>query len=159
MVDIDHPVETWGFAVFGTLAALVATAFPVVAFVRVVPALKEILIGAGMVYLLLETSDLADGATFAVVAGMVAAVVFNLLATVAGALIGVSLLGGGADAVAGLSGAVAGVELPVLLRAVRLFSILVVSPVGYAAGGALGAYLNGRGEGADEEPNPETPFP
>lgn len=158
MVDIDHPVETWGFAVFGTLAALVATALPGVALVRVVPALKEIVIGTALVYVLLDTSEVADGAAFAVVAGMVAAVAFNLLATVAGALVGVSLLGGGASAVAGM-GSIAGVDLAVALRAVRLFSVLVVSPIGYAAGGALGAYLNGRGEDASEEPNPETPFP
>jgi hypothetical protein len=157
MVDIDHPAETWGLAVFGTLAALVATALPVVAFVRVVPALKEVLIGAALVYLLLETTELGDGAAFAVVAGMVATVLFNVLAAVVGAVVGVSLLGGGANVVAGM-GSFAGVDLAVVARAVRLFSILVVSPVGYTAGGALGAYLNRRAEGEAEETGPETPF-
>ena len=152
MVDIDHPTETWGFAVFGTLAALVVTALPVVGFVRVVPAFKEILIGAGIVYLLLDTAELGDGAAFAVVAGMVATVLFNLLAAVAGAVVGVGLLGGGANLLAGM-GTIAGVA-----RAVRLFSILVVSPVGYAAGGALGAYLNRREDGGADDAAPETPF-
>ncbi|MFB6169159.1 MAG: hypothetical protein ABEJ43_09980 [Haloferacaceae archaeon] len=156
MVDIDHPAETWGFAVFGTLAALVATALPVVALVRVVPALKEVLIGAALVYLLLETTELGDGAAFAAVAGMAATVLFNVLAAVVGAVVGVALLGG-ADAVAGM-GTVAGVDLPVVLRAVRLFTILVVSPVGYTAGGALGAYLNRRAEEDADDTAPETPF-
>lgn len=157
MVDIDHPTETWGFAVFGTLAALVVTALPVVGFVRVVPAFKEILIGAGIVYLLLDTAELGDGAAFAVVAGMVATVLFNLLAAVAGAVVGVGLLGGGANVVAGM-GTIAGVDLAVVARAVRLFSVLVVSPVGYAAGGALGAYLNRREDGEADDAAPETPF-
>lgn len=156
MVDIDYPAETWGLAVFGTLAALVVTALPGVALVRVVPALKEILIGAGVVYVLLDTAETADGAAVAVVAGMVATVGFNVLAAVVGAVVGVTLLGGGADAVAG-AGVVAGVDLAAALRAVRLLSVLFVSPVGYAVGGALGAYLNGRGEEASAESSPETP--
>ncbi len=157
MVDIDHPTETWGFAVFGTLAALVATALPVVSFVRVVPALKEVLIGAGMVYLLLETTELGDGAAFAVVAGMVATVLFNVLVAVVGAVVGVNPVGGGANVVAGM-GTIAGVDLAVVARAVRLFFILVVSPIGYAAGGALGAYLNRREDDGADDAAPETPF-
>jgi hypothetical protein len=158
MVDLDYPTETWGLAVFGTLATLVATAVPVVALVRVVPALKEFLIGAAVVYLLLDTTDAGNGAAFAVVAGMAATLLFNLFAAVFGAALGVDLVGSGAAAVAGV-GAVGGVDLPVLLRFARVFSVLVVSPIGYAAGGALGAYLNGREATASEEESEETPFP
>lgn len=157
MVDLEYPTETWGLAIFGTLAALVATALPVVAFVRVVPALKEVLIGAAVVYLLLDTADAGNGAAFAVVAGMAATLLFNALVVVFGAAFGVSLVGGGAAAVSEV-GTGTGVDLPVILRFARLFSVLVVSPIGYAAGGALGAYLNGREAKSGDEPE-ESPFP
>lgn len=156
MVDFDYPIETWGLAVFGTLAALIATALPVVAFVRIVPGLKEALIGAAAVYLLLDTADAGNGAAFAVVAGMAATLLFNALAVVFGAAFGVSLVGGGAAAVSEV-GAGAGIDLPVLLRFARLFSVLVVSPIGYAAGGGLGAYLVGRNAEPGDDPE-ESPF-
>jgi hypothetical protein len=138
MVDVDYPAETWGFAVFGALAALVASALPVVAFVRVVPALKEALLGAAMVLLLLETTDPGDGAAFAVLAGTAATLLFNAFVLAAG-LVGVPVLGGGAAAVAAVAP-----DLAPLFRAARLLSVLVVSPAGYALGGAVGAWLNGR---------------
>jgi hypothetical protein len=55
-------------------------------------------------------------------------------------------------------GTFAGVDLAVVARAVRLFSILVISPIGYTAGGALGAYLNRREEDGADDAAPETPF-
>lgn len=160
MVDLDHSTETWGLAVFGSLAALVATALPVVALVRLAPALKEALIGAAVVYLLLETTEPNDGAVFAVVAGMAATLAFNAVRIVAESLLGVGLVGGGADVAAAVG---APPQVAAALRLAGLIAVLVASPVGYAVGGAVGAWLNGRDdedeadEGGRERTDDETP--
>jgi hypothetical protein len=152
MVNLDHPTETWGIAVFGALAALVVSAFPVVAFVRLLPAFKEVLIGAAVVYLLLDTTDTTDAAAFAVVAGMAATLAFNALRLVLEGVLGVGVVGSGAGVVA----AAAGPDAAAVLRLVGVLSVLFASPVGYAVGGVTGAWLNGRDDKGDENEDDET---
>jgi hypothetical protein len=146
MVDLDHPAETWGLAVSGSLAALAFTALPVVALVRLVPSLKEAAVGAALVYRLLDTTDTSDAAAFAVLAGMAATLVFNAFRVVATRALGVEVVGGGADA---LATAGAGAEVAAVLRLAGLLAVLFASPVGYAVGGAAGAWLNSREGGED----------
>lgn len=163
MVDLDHAAETWGLGTAGAFVALAVFNFvPVVNLIRLVPTFKEILIGAGVVVFLLETTDPADGAAYALVVGMVAAVAVNLVGFVL-TLVGVSItqmLGTGMGAGMGMSG---GAGVAAVGAVVRFVGVVLFSPVGYAVGGAVGAWLNGRdeeneeGEGGRERPDDETP--
>jgi len=144
MVDLDHPAETWLLGIVAAFAALAVFNFvPFVNLIRLIPAFKEVLIGAGLVVLLLDTADLGTGAVYALIVGMVAAVVVNVVRFVL-SLVGLSLLGGTSamgPAPEGMAGGLGFAALGLVANAVGL---LFFSPVGYLAGGAAGAWLNSR---------------
>lgn len=116
--------------------------------IRLLPTFKQILIDATLVaLLLLETTGLADGAVFALIAGMVAAVAVNVVRFLLATVVGLSgMLGGmGPNGVApdggmGVSGRVGIAALGAVLNFVGM---ILFSPVGYLVGGAAGAFLNG----------------
>jgi len=114
-----------------------------------------LMVGAALVYLLLDTTDTSDAAAFAVVAGTAATLVFNAFRVVAARVLGVEIVGSGAGA---LAAAGAGAEIAAVLRLVGLLAVLFASPVGYAVGGAVGAWLNGRDGGDEEESGPADDF-
>jgi len=137
MVDIDHAAETWLLGVAAAFAALAVFNFvPLVSLIRLIPAFKEVLIGAGLVVLLLDTTDLGTGAVYALVVGMVAAVVVNVVRLVL-SLAGLSLMG--AEPGMGMAGSLGVATLGVVAN---LLGLVFFSPVGYLVGGAAGAWLN-----------------
>lgn len=140
MVDLDHPTETWLLGVAAAFGALAVFNFvPLVGLIGLLPALKEVLIGAGLVVLLLDTTELGTGAVYALVVGMVAAVAVNVVRFVL-RLVGLSVMGAaGAGPGPGVGGSLGVATLGVLTSAVGL---VLFSPVGYLAGGAAGAWLN-----------------
>lgn len=140
MVDLDHPTETWLLGVAAAFGALAVFNFvPLVSLIGLLPAFKEVLIGAGLVVLLLDTTELGTGAVYALVVGMAAAVAVNVVRFVL-RLVGLSVMGAaGAGPGPGVGGSLGVATLGVLTSAVGL---VLFSPVGYLAGGAAGAWLN-----------------
>ena len=145
MVNLDHSTEKWGIAIAATFAALVVFSIPIINLIRLLPTFKEILIGAAVVFLLLDTTDLVDGAVFMLVSGMVAAVLFNVVRFVLFSVLGVAgvLGGGGGPGGMGGAGAMGGeLGLAAIGALVQFIGVVIFSPVGYAVGGAVGAFLN-----------------
>ncbi|ESS06349.1 MAG: hypothetical protein A07HB70_01064 [uncultured archaeon A07HB70] len=142
MVDLDHSTETWLLGVAAAFGALAVFNFvPIVGLIRLLPAFKEVLIGAGLVVLLLDTTELGTGAVYALVVGMAAAVVVNVV-RFGLRLVGLSLMGAvgaGPGPGPGVGGGLGFATLGVLTSVVGL---VLFSPVGYLAGGAAGAWLN-----------------
>ncbi len=144
MVDLDHPTETWLLGVAAAFGALAVFNFvPLVSLIGLLPAFKEVLIGAGLVVLLLDTTELGTGAVYALVVGMAAAVAVNVVRFVL-RLVGLSMMGAagagpGPGPGPGVGGSLGVATLGVLTSAVGL---VLFSPVGYLAGGAAGAWLN-----------------
>ncbi len=148
MVSLDYPTETWALGVGGAFAALAVFNFvPIVNLIRLLPTFKEVLIGAALVVLLLETTEYVDGAVFALVAGMIAAVVVNVVRFVLLSVVGLSGMFGGMGPGAGMGpgggiGAGGSVGFAALGAAISFIGVIIFSPVGYAVGGAVGAFLN-----------------
>jgi hypothetical protein len=146
MVSLDHSTETWALGVGGAFAALAVFNFvPIVNLIRLLPTVKEVLIGAALVVLLLETTEYVDGAAFALVVGMIAAVVVNVARFVLTAVVGltgvVDGMGPGTPPGAGM-GAGGSLGLAALGAAISFVGVVLFSPVGYLVGGAVGALLN-----------------
>ena len=142
MVSLDYPTETWALGIGGAFAALAVFNFvPFVNLIRLLPTFKEILIGAALVVLLLETTEYVDGAAFALVAGMVAAVVVNVVRFVLLSVVGISGMLGGMGPGAGMSPG-GSVGFAALGAAISFVGVIIFSPIGYAVGGAVGALLN-----------------
>jgi hypothetical protein len=139
----DKFVERYGRAVVVVFAALWVTMIPVVNLVRVVPLFKEIVLGAVVVAVFTSLEDWGQGAKHALVAGMTAAILFNLLLIPGSILLG--LLGGAANAgspeVAAATGLGAGV-MGAFGVFVNLIGLVLFSPLGYIAGGAVGSLAN-----------------
>ena len=118
---------------------------PIVNLIRILPTFKEILIGAALVVLLLDTTDLGEGAVFSLIAGVVAAVAVNVvrfvLATVVGLTGVLGGMGGGMGPGPGM-GMGGSVGVAALGAVVNFVGVVVFSPVGYLIGGAAGAFLN-----------------
>jgi hypothetical protein len=149
MVSLDYPTETWALGVGGAFAALAVFNFvPIVNLIRILPTFKEILIGAALVVLLLDTTDLGDGAVFSLIVGMVAAVAVNVVRFVLATVVGLTgVLGGmGGGMGPGPGGAGMGMSgslgFAALGAVVNFVGVIVFSPVGYLIGGAAGAFLN-----------------
>lgn len=147
MVSLDHPTETWALGIGGAFAALAVFNFvPIVNLIRLLPTFKEILIGAALVVLLLETTEYVDGAVFALIVGMIAAVAVNVVRFVLATVVGLSGMlggmgGGGMGPGAGM-GAGGSLGFAALGAAINFVGVIIFSPIGYAIGGAVGAFLN-----------------
>jgi hypothetical protein len=140
MVNLDHSTETWGIGVGATFLALVVSSIPIISLVRGIPTFKEIVLGTVLVVLLLDTTEPVDGAAFMLIAGMVAAILFNVIKFAERLLVDIPLLFGTSSAAPpGVGG---GAELTAARGAVEFVGVVVFSPIGYLVGGALGALIN-----------------
>lgn len=122
------------------VALLVFGFVPIIGLVRVIPLFKEILLGAAVVAVFTTISDTKRAIKFALVTGMIAAVLFNVIyipgQTLLGGLLGAVSEGGGADAAGGMA------LLSGLGALANLIGLIFMSPLGYVIGGALGGVLN-----------------
>jgi hypothetical protein len=132
-------VQEYGRSIAAIFVALVVAHLPVVNLINVVPLFKEVVLGAAVVAIFTPLSEVTEGAKHALVAGMIAAVVFNVIYIPASFVIGGSLAASGGQAAgsAMASGLLAG-----LGAFVNLVGLIFFSPIGYAIGGVLGSVLN-----------------
>jgi hypothetical protein len=118
---------------------LVVGFVPIIGLIRLVPLFKEVLLGAAVVAAFTTISDTKRAIKFALVTGMIAAVLFNVIYIpgqfVLGGVIGAAS-GSGGDQAAGMA------MLSGLGALTNIFGLLFFSPIGYAIGGALGGVLN-----------------
>lgn len=149
MVNLDHSRETYAVAIGGTFGALAVFNFvPIINLIGILPTFKEILIATAVSVVLLDTGDYVDSAAFTVITGMIAAVLVNIV-RVALTLLGIGISGmgqaaggTGAEEVAGgmaLGGIFAGFGI-----LISLIGVVIFSPIGYAIGGVIGAFVNGQ---------------
>ena len=131
--------ETYGVSIAAIFVGLVVTHLPIINLVGLIPMFKEVVLGAVAVVAFTSLSDAGDGAKHAIIAGMTAAVVFNIL-WIPGSIV----LGGALTAASG--GSAAGAVGTGLLSGLGAFSnligLIVFSPIGYAVGGVLGSLVN-----------------
>lgn len=122
------------------VALLVFGFIPIIGLIRAIPLFKEILLGAAVVAVFTTISDTKRAIKFALLTGMIAAVLFNVVyipgQTLLGGLFGAVSEGGGADAAGGMA------LLSGLGALTNLIGLIFISPVGYVIGGALGGVLN-----------------
>lgn len=131
--------DRYGKAIAVIFLALVITHLPLISLVTLLPFFKEVVIAAIVVAAMTAISDAADAAKYAVIAGMTAAVVFNLVWIPAQFVLGgVFAAASGASA----SGSLAGGALSGLGALSNLIGLIVFSPIGYAVGGVLGSLFN-----------------
>jgi hypothetical protein len=90
---------------------------------------------------LTTTADKVDGAAFAIVVGMIAAILFNVINIPARIVLSAGFVaaGGGGDPAAGaaLGGVMGG-----LGALSNIVGIIFFSPIGYGLGGVIGAVIN-----------------
>lgn len=120
------------------VALLVVGFVPLVGLIRIVPLLKEVVLGAAVVAAFTSISDTKRAVKFALLTGMVAAVLFNVVF-----IPGQILLGGLFGAVGESSTATGGAFLSGLGALANLIGLVLFSPFGYAIGGAIGGFVNG----------------
>lgn len=132
-------VETYGRSTTVVFVALWLTVAPIINLTRALPLFKEMVLGAVVVAGLTSLEDWGQGAKHALVSGMTAAVLFNLL-FIPGSII----LTGASAAASGASGESALIgSLGIALGAFsNLLGLVLFSPVGYLLGGAAGSALN-----------------
>jgi hypothetical protein len=121
------------------LVALLVTGFlPIINLVRLIPLFKEVVLGTVVVVVFTSIRDTKQGIKFALVTGMLAALVFNIV------YIPTSFILGGAIGAASGSGEQAGrmAMMQGIGAAANLIGFVLFSPFGYAIGGALGSVLN-----------------
>lgn len=138
MSQLDGFVDRYGRSIGVILVALFITQIPIINFVRFVPLLKEIVLGALVVVGLTSIDDWGQGAKYAVVSGMVAAIMFNVIMIPTSFVVG-GLLGAtnGTAESAAAAGALSG-----LGAFANLVGLVLFSPIGYLAGGAVGGLVN-----------------
>ncbi|WP_276271349.1 hypothetical protein [Haloarcula litorea] len=105
--------------------------------IRLVPTMKEIALGAVVVAMFTSIADTTEGIKFALVTGMIAAVLFNLVYIPAQ-----FVLGGLLSATGGTEGAAGMAMMAGFGALTNLVGLVFFSPVGYTIGGVIGAYLN-----------------
>lgn len=138
-------LDTYAAAIGLIFVALVVTHLPIVNFVNFVPTLKEIGIAAAVVAGTTSITEDKEGAKFALVSGMIAAVLFNVLYIAGSFAFGAIAYGGEMMSGAGAAGPESGMMGGALLgfaALTNLFGLFFFSPVGYAIGGLIGAQVN-----------------
>lgn len=119
------------------VALLIFGFIPIINLIRAVPLFKEILLGAAVVAVFTTISDTKRAIKFALVSGMIAAVVFNVV------YIPVQTLLGGLMGMGGTAEEAGGMALLAGIGALsNLIGLIFFSPIGYVIGGALGSVLN-----------------
>jgi hypothetical protein len=142
MATTDDFVDRYGRSIGVVFAGLFLTwIVPVVNLVRLVPLFKEAVLGVLVVVAFTSLEDWGQGAKHALVSGMIAAVAFNVVRIPAGVVLGglAGAAGGGAGAAetAAFAGALSG-----LGALTNVVGLVLFSPLGYIAGGAVGGLLN-----------------
>jgi hypothetical protein len=121
------------------LVALLVTGFvPIINLVRIIPLFKEVVLGTVVVVVFTTISDTKQGVKFALITGMLAALVFNVI------YIPSCFVLGGAFGAASGGGEQAGqmAMMQGIGAAANLIGFVLFSPFGYAIGGAIGSVLN-----------------
>lgn len=134
-------VGTYGKSIGAIFVALVVFHLPIIGLINILPTFKEILLGTAVVAGLTTISDTTEGIKHALIAGMIAAIAFNVLYIPAQFVIG----GIGGAVGAGESAAAAGVASGLfsgLGALLNLVGLAIFSPIGYVIGGALGTVVN-----------------
>jgi hypothetical protein len=125
------------------VALFVTNIIPIVNFIKLIPTFKEVVIGGLVVAGLTSISDTTEGVKFALLTGMIAAVLFNLFyipfQVLFGGLAGGMMSGTEMSPADGAMGTAAVAGLGAMLN---LVGVVIFSPIGYAIGGALGTLAN-----------------
>jgi len=138
----DGFIGTYGISIAVIFVALVVFHLPIIGLINLLPVFKEVLLGAAVVGVLTSISDTKAGIKHALIAGMIAAIVFNILyipfqfvlGGVQGAAMGTDSAAGAAAITSFVSG------FGALLN---LVGVAIFSPIGYVIGGAIGSFFNG----------------
>jgi hypothetical protein len=119
---------------------LLVTTLPIIRWIRWIPAFKELVLGGLVVVAFTSIVDWKEGAKYALIAGMAAAVLFNVINIPLQIALGSVLSGvfGSAQNSAAQGGILGG-----LGALSNLIGLVIFSPVGFGVGGAIGAVLNG----------------
>jgi len=119
---------------------LLVTTLPIIRWIRWIPAFKELVLGGLVVVAFTSIVDWKEGAKYALIAGMAAAVLFNVINIPLQIALGSVLSGvfGSAQNSAAQGGILGG-----LGALSNLIGLVIFSPVGFGIGGAIGAVLNG----------------
>lgn len=128
--------QRYGLAVVASFAGLVVAHLPVIGLISLVPFTREVIIGAAVVATLSEIPKATEGAKFGVISGMTAAVIFYIvkIPLVIALLVWGSMNG---DATVIGSSLLSGLGL-----LSNLVGLVLLAPVGFAVGGALGTVVN-----------------
>ena len=135
-------IGTYGKSIGLVFAALIVFHLPIIGFINIIPTFKEIVLGALVVGGLTTISDTMEGIKHALIAGMIAAILFNVLYIPAQFVIGGI---GGAVGGGGESTVASGVAIGLVSgfgALLNLVGLVIFSPVGYIIGGALGTVVN-----------------
>ena len=134
-------IGTYGKSIGLVFVALIVFHLPIIGLINIIPTFKEIVLGALVVGGLTTISDTMEGIKHALIAGMIAAILFNVLYIPAQFVIGGigGAVGGGESAAA--SGAASGL-ISGFGALLNLVGLIIFSPVGYIIGGALGTVVN-----------------
>jgi|GEM_PF-3329030 len=134
-------LATYGKAIVVIFLALVVFHLPIIGLINLVPVFKEVVLGAAVVAGLTSIADTKAGIKYALVSGMVAAVLFNALY-----IPGQFLLGGVLGAASMPESAASGAAVSSLMSGfgalLNLVGVVIFSPIGYTVGGALGTLVN-----------------
>lgn len=120
-----------GLCFFGILRFI-----PLISLIPSIPIWKEVLLGTIAVTVFTSIDDVGEGIKFALLGGMIAAVMFNIL-YIPSQILFSSVVGAATE-----TGAGAGAFLGTLGAFANLIGVIIFSPIGYTIGGALGASVN-----------------
>jgi len=134
-------LATYGKAIGVIFLALVVFHLPIIGFINLLPAFKEVLLGAVVVVGLTSLTDTKAGIKYALVSGMVAAVLFNALYIPAQFLLG-GVFGAATATESAAGGAAISSFISGFGALLNLVGVVIFSPVGYTVGGALGTLVN-----------------
>jgi hypothetical protein len=133
-LDSDEVTKSTGVIL---VALLIAGFVPIIGLIRLVPMLKEVILGAAVVVAFTGIGDTKEAVKFALVTGMLAALVFNVIyipgQIFLGGVFGAASDGASASGMAMFRG---------LGAATNLIGFVLFSPFGYAIGGVIGGVLN-----------------
>lgn len=133
--------EKYGMSIAAIFVGLIVTHLPFISVVNLVPMFKEVVLGAIAVAALTSLTEAGDGAKHALIAGMTAAVLFNIIWIPGSIVLGGALTAASGGAAAGAA-AVGGGILSGLGWLSNFIGLVLFSPIGYAVGGVVGSFLN-----------------
>jgi MFS family permease len=135
-------IDRYGKSTGAIFVALIVLHLPIISLINFIPTFKEAVLGAVVVAGLTTISDTKTGIKYALVAGMLAAVLFNLVWIPAQFLLGGVFGAAGSGGESAAASGVVGGLVSGLGALTNLIGLVIFSPVGYAVGGALGTVVN-----------------